>query len=54
MGPGMVSERSVELVDRLRAEGVMFVVVTAARKSTLLERLPLLPTCDVRASQKIE
>ena len=46
MGPGMVSERTVELVDALRNEGVLFVVVTAARKSTLLERLPLLPACD--------
>lgn len=47
MGDGCVSERTVQLVDALRAEGVLFVVVTAARKSTLLERLPLLPRCDV-------
>lgn len=46
MGPGMVSLKTVELVDALRAEGVLFVVVTAARKSTLMERLPLLPICD--------
>jgi len=46
MGDGLVSERTVELVEQLRAEGVLFVVVTAARKSTLLERLPLLPPCD--------
>eukprot|EP00966_Prymnesium_polylepis_P022620 520458-Prymnesium_polylepis.1 len=51
MGPGLVSERSVELVAELRAEGVMFVVVTAARKSTLLERLPLLPDCDAAVAE---
>ena len=46
MGPGMVSERTVALVDELRAEGVLFIAVTAARKSTLEERQPLLPQCD--------
>ena len=46
MGDGCVSERTVELVDALRAEGVLFFVVTAARKSTLLERMPLLPASD--------
>lgn len=46
MGAGCVSERTVELVQELRAKGILFVVVTAARKSTLLERLPLLPSCD--------
>uniref|UniRef100_A0A7S3BYA0 Trehalose-phosphatase n=1 Tax=Haptolina ericina TaxID=156174 RepID=A0A7S3BYA0_9EUKA len=51
MGPGLVSERSVELVAELRAEGVLFVVVTAARKSTLLERLPLLPECDAAVAE---
>ncbi len=47
MGDGVVSDRTVKLVDELRAEGVLFVIITAARKSTLLERLPQLPTCDV-------
>ena len=51
MGPGLVSERSAELVAQLRSEGVLFVVVTAARKSTLLERLPLLPDCDAAVSE---
>lgn len=51
MGPGLVSERSVELVAELRREGVLFVVVTAARKSTLLERLPLLPELDVAVAE---
>ena len=52
MGDGCVSERTVELVDALRAEGVLFFVVTAARKSTLLERMPLLPAEPVHVDQK--
>ena len=51
MGHGLVSERTVELVDTLRAEGILFVVVTAARKSTLFERWPLLPDCDARVCE---
>jgi hydroxymethylpyrimidine pyrophosphatase-like HAD family hydrolase len=47
MGPGYVSERTIELVGELRERGTLFVVITAARKSTLLERLPFLPPCDV-------
>lgn len=47
MGLGYVSDRTVELVADLRERGVKFVIITAARKSTLLERLPLLPTADV-------
>jgi phosphoserine phosphatase len=46
MGDGLVSERTAELVAELRAHGILFVVVTAARKSTLIERWPLLPECD--------
>tara|TARA_B100000795_G_C22779568_1_gene431608 strand:+ start:1115 stop:1690 length:576 start_codon:yes stop_codon:yes gene_type:complete len=51
MGDGLVSERTVELIDELRALGILFVVVTAARKSTLLERLPLLPAVDVAVGE---
>lgn len=51
LGIGLVSERTCDLVDALRAEGVLFVVVTAARKSSLLERWPLLPACDVRVCE---
>ncbi|KAG8470245.1 hypothetical protein KFE25_008666 [Diacronema lutheri] len=47
MGPGYVSDETVRLVDALRWRGVTFVVITAARKSTLLERLPHLPRADV-------
>lgn len=46
MGDGCVSERTIELVAALRSEGVLFFVVTAARKSTLIERMPLLPVSD--------
>ena len=46
MGDGFVSERTIELVAALRAEGIAFVIVTAARKSTLFERQPMLPACD--------
>lgn len=46
MGDGVVSERTASLVQQLRNEGILFIIVTAARKSTLLERLPMLPECD--------
>ena len=51
MGPACVSERTIELVDALRANGVLFGVVTAARKSTMLQRWPLLPACDFRVCE---
>lgn len=51
MGPACVSERTIELVNGLRKTGVLFGVVTAARKSTMLTRWPLLPDCDVRVSE---
>lgn len=47
MGDGVVSDRSVELVSQLRKQGIMFVIVTGARKSTVLERLQFLPDADV-------
>jgi len=51
MGPACVSERTIELVDSIRSHGVLFGVVTAARKSTMLKRWPLLPECDVRVCE---
>jgi len=51
MGLGYVSERTVQLVDSFRAKGALFIVITAARKSTLLERLELLPACDVAVGE---
>lgn len=46
MGPACISERTIELVEALRARGVLFCVCTAARKSTMMRRLDMLPTCD--------
>ena len=45
-GPAYVSVRTHELVAELRRAGVLFVVVTAGRKSTLLSRVPMLPFSD--------
>ena len=46
MGPACISERTIELVETLRDRGVLFCVCTAARKSTMMRRLDMLPTCD--------
>ena len=51
MGPGLFSRRSAELVARLRAEGVIFVYVSGARKSTMLKRLPLLAPADYAVAE---
>ena len=46
MGPACISERTIELVEAIRDQGVMFCVMTAARRSTMMRRLDMLPTCD--------
>jgi hydroxymethylpyrimidine pyrophosphatase-like HAD family hydrolase len=46
MGAGVMSLRTIHLIDRLRACGVQFVYVTGARWSTLEERLPLMAVVD--------
>lgn len=51
MGPACISERTVELVQELRNRGVLFCVITAARKSTMLKRLDMLPACDAVACE---
>ncbi|KAL9178331.1 hypothetical protein ACHAXT_001759 [Thalassiosira profunda] len=51
LGPACISERTIELVEELRAVGVKFCVVTAARKSTMLRRWDLLPTCDAHVCE---
>mmetsp|Transcript_37547 Transcript_37547/g.62167 ORF Transcript_37547/g.62167 Transcript_37547/m.62167 type:complete len:335 (-) Transcript_37547:308-1312(-) len=51
MYDGIVSERTVELIDSLRKEGLIFVIVTGARKSTLLQRIPLLPLADASVGE---
>eukprot|EP01065_Artemidia_motanka_P052318 TRINITY_DN9420_c0_g1_i2.p2 TRINITY_DN9420_c0_g1~~TRINITY_DN9420_c0_g1_i2.p2 ORF type:complete len:311 (+),score=127.07 TRINITY_DN9420_c0_g1_i2:758-1690(+) len=47
IGCGLFSERSAELIRRLRCHSVAFVYVTGARKSTLLARLPFMPVADL-------
>ena len=51
MGAGLLSERTCELVDALRARGVLFVFISGARKSTMLQRLPLLPAADFAVAE---
>lgn len=42
----MISAATLHLVAELRAKGALFVVISGARLSTLLMRLPYLPTAD--------
>ena len=51
MGNGVVSEESIALVAKLRAAGVKFVVVSGARSTTIIKRLPLLPHVDAAVSE---
>jgi len=51
MGPGLMSFETMALIDKIRQEGVHFVYVTGARKSTILERLPLMPIVDAAFSE---
>ena len=51
MGAGLLSERTCELVDALRERGVLFVFISGARKSTMLQRLPLLPAADFAVAE---
>lgn len=51
MGNGVVSEETIRLVDDLRKEGVKFVVVSGARTTTIMNRLPLLPRVDAAVSE---
>jgi len=46
MGPGFMSERTIDLISRVRSQGVKFVYVTGARCSTLMERLPIIGFVD--------
>ena len=43
---GVISAGTLHRVANLRGQGVKFVVITGARLSTLLMRLPYLPFCD--------
>lgn len=51
MGPGLFSEKSSDLIHKLREAGVVFVYVTGARKSTMLKRLPLLAPADYAVAE---
>lgn len=46
MGSGLMSKKSIKLIRSLRDHGVHFVYVTGARKSTLMERLPIMGHVD--------
>ncbi|GAX80007.1 hypothetical protein CEUSTIGMA_g7446.t1 [Chlamydomonas eustigma] len=43
---GVISAGTIQGVAKLRSHGVKFAVITGARLSTLLMRLPFLPACD--------
>ncbi|KAG2432634.1 hypothetical protein HXX76_008974 [Chlamydomonas incerta] len=43
---GVISAETLHLVAKLRARGALFVVISGARLSTLLMRLPYLPLAD--------
>uniref|UniRef100_A0A7S0G694 Sucrose phosphatase-like domain-containing protein n=1 Tax=Rhodosorus marinus TaxID=101924 RepID=A0A7S0G694_9RHOD len=45
-GKAYISERTIALVDEIRAEGVQFVLITGARSSTYDNRRPNLPKVD--------
>lgn len=51
MGNGVVSRETADLVSKLRAAGVKFVVVSGARNTTILKRIPLLPHVDAAVSE---
>lgn len=48
-GDGYVSKRTIELVQELRKQGVLFVLSTGARSTTYLQRRKLLPAADFEA-----
>lgn len=43
---GVISAKTLHQVAELRRKGVLFVVITGARLSTLLMRMPYLPSAD--------
>jgi len=51
MGRGVISEETVGLIQQIREKGVKFVIITGARTSTILERMPMLPICDAIACE---
>ena len=51
MGAGVISDKTVALVDELRSLGVKFVIISGARTTTMFARYPRLPTCDAIACE---
>ena len=51
MGAGVISDKTVALVDELRGLGVKFVIISGARTTTMFARYPRLPTCDAIACE---
>ena len=51
MGAGLFSERSAQLIAALRKAGVVFVYISGARRSTMLERIPLLAPADFAVAE---
>jgi hypothetical protein len=51
MGSGVISDRTVHLVDQLRSHGVRFVIISGARTTTMFARYPRLPHCDAIACE---
>lgn len=48
---GMISIKTLSKLAQLRHEGVMLVLLTGARTSTLLQRLPYLPAADAYVAE---
>jgi hypothetical protein len=48
---GIISGKSIHQTAALRAAGVKFVIVSGARNSTVLQRLPFLPAADAYISE---
>ena len=46
-----ISERTLQLVAEIRQAGHLFVLISGARSSTVLERLPFLPAADAYVTE---
>ncbi|CAE7245764.1 unnamed protein product [Symbiodinium sp. CCMP2456] len=46
-----ISERTLQLVAQIRQSGHLFVLISGARSSTVLERLPFLPAADAYVTE---
>lgn len=51
IGNAYVSKKSIELVKQIRSRGFLFALITGARNSTFLMRLPYLPEADIAISE---